>query len=206
MRTAQQLGTCSLIRSSDMEFVPEARGAATVAVPVSPERGSLYVSLCVARISAGTSWSPPESAGRENVAVVYEGRGTAAVGVEIRQVRRADAIFAPTGRVLQLTAGPESLTAYVWASVLAEGRRPGAAPVLFSSLWDETTRLRGFAGTGQVAAADKRATMNLVFWPGTGSGQMCLHCGIQQPGETFNVHLHPESDEAFFAFEGLGQM
>nr|WP_242687103.1 MULTISPECIES: cupin domain-containing protein [unclassified Actinopolyspora] len=26
-----------------------------------------------------------------------------------------------------------------------------------------------------------------------------------QPGQTFNVHVHPESEEAFIAFEGRGQ-
>ena len=48
--------------------------------------------------------------------------------------------------------------------------------------------------------------MNFLFWPGTGSARLCLHCGIQQPGQTFNVHQHPDSEEAFIAFEGEGQM
>jgi glyoxylate utilization-related uncharacterized protein len=58
----------------------------------------------------------------------------------------------------------------------------------------------------EVIPPEQRATMNFVFWPGTGSCQMCLHCGVQQPGETFSVHLHTHSDEAFIAFEGVGQM
>jgi quercetin dioxygenase-like cupin family protein len=44
-----------------------------------------------------------------------------------------------------------------------------------------------------------------VFWPGTGSARLCLHCGIHEPGHTFNIHQHPESEEAFIAFEGEGQ-
>ena len=206
MRTAQQLGACSVIRADEMEFVPEPDGSAAVATPVSPAVGSLYVTLQVARIAAGATWSPPDTATRENVALVYEGAGRFTVGDEGREVALADAAYAPTGSSLAITAGPGGLTAYVWGSDLAEGLAPSADPDLFSSLWNETTQLRGFAGTGQVDPTERRATMNFVFWPGTGSCQMCLHCGIQQPGETFSVHLHEEADEAFIAFEGVGQM
>lgn len=48
--------------------------------------------------------------------------------------------------------------------------------------------------------------MNFLFWPGTGSPQLCLHCGFMQPGEYFSVHIHPESEEAFIVFEGTGQL
>jgi mannose-6-phosphate isomerase-like protein (cupin superfamily) len=205
MRTSEQLGACSIIRAGELEFVPDDAGVA-VATPVSPSRGSLYVTLRVARVPAGASWSPPESEACENVAVVYDGRGGATVGSEGRELVKADAVYAPTGHALTLTGSTSGLTAYVWASTLLPGRSPSPTASWFSSLWNETTQLRGFAGTGQVDPSDLRATMNFVFWPGTGSCQACLHCGIQQPGETFNVHLHTEADEAFFAFEGVGQM
>ncbi|MCF6524776.1 cupin domain-containing protein [Streptomyces sp. JJ36] len=178
----------------------------TVATPVSPATGATHVTLHVVRIAAHESFTPEASAAEENTAVVFTGGGTAAAGAASRAVGRGDAVYAPTGRPLVLTADGGGMTAYVWRTPPAPGRTAGADPVLFSSLWDDTTQLTGFGGTGQVTPDADRATMNFVFWPGTGSAQLCLHCGIQQPGETFNVHLHPHSDEAFIAFEGTGQM
>jgi uncharacterized RmlC-like cupin family protein len=115
-------------------------------------------------------------------------------------------MYAPTGSATSMVAGSKGALLYVWRSMLLSGRRRSAAPKLFGSLWDSDTQLRGFKGIAQVDAANNLATMNFVFWPGTGCSQLCLHCGIQQPGETFNVHIHPESDEAFIAFEGVGQV
>lgn len=173
---------------------------------MSPALGSTWVTLHVVRVAPGESWSPQDTVAEENTAVFFAGAGRAEVGEQSREVARGDAAHAPTGRALRLTAGSDGLTAYVWRSPLQDGRTPGSDPELFSSLWNETTQLRGFAGTGQYTPGEKRATMNFVFWPGTGSCQLCLHCGIQQPGETFTPHLHTESDEAFISFEGLGQM
>ncbi|MDN3268916.1 cupin domain-containing protein [Streptomyces sp. MA15] len=204
---ATALGDARIITAAELEFRPVADPTArtTVATPVSPAAGATHVTLHVVRVAAGESFVPDDSAAEENTAVVFAGSGTADVGGDSRPVERGSAAYAPTGRALTLTAGAEGLTAYVWRTPLA-GAVNGADPTLHSSLWDETTQLRGFGGTGQVGAAERRATMNFVFWPGTGSSRLCLHCGIQQPGETFNVHLHPDSDEAFIAFEGVGQM
>ncbi|MFD0312427.1 cupin domain-containing protein [Streptomyces sp. NPDC127119] len=206
---ATALGDARIITAAEFEFRPVAgadpAARTTVATPVSPAAGATHVTLHVVRIAAGESYSPEHSAAEENTVVVFSGTGTAAVGELESPVERGSAAYAPTGRALTLTADGRGLTAYVWRTPLANAP-VGSEPVLHSSLWDETTQLRGFGGTGQVDAAERRATMNFVFWPGNGSSRLCLHCGIQQPGETFNVHLHPDSDEAFIAFEGVGQM
>jgi mannose-6-phosphate isomerase-like protein (cupin superfamily) len=48
--------------------------------------------------------------------------------------------------------------------------------------------------------------MNFLFWPGTGCARLSLHCGIQQPGQSFSVHMHPESEEMFIGVEGKGNV
>jgi mannose-6-phosphate isomerase-like protein (cupin superfamily) len=73
-------------------------------------------------------------------------------------------------------------------------------------LWNTETQLVAFAGTATSTPDGAAATMNFVFWPGTGSPRLSLHCGIQQPGQTFSIHVHPASEEAFIALEGKGQM
>ncbi|MEV5669402.1 cupin domain-containing protein [Streptomyces sp. NPDC052503] len=203
---ASPLGDARIVTAAEFEFTRIAGRRTTIATPVSPAAGATHVTLHVVRVAAGESFSPDGSVGEENTAVVFDGRGTATVGSRSHPVERTHAVYAPTGQALSLTADAEGLTVYVWRTPLTAGRRPGTDPEPFSTLWDETTQLRGFGGTGQIAPDSDRATMNFVFWPGNGSSQLCLHCGIQQPGQTFNVHLHPDSDEAFIAFEGIGQM
>ncbi|MFJ9539273.1 cupin domain-containing protein [Streptomyces sp. NPDC101225] len=207
--TTTALGDARIITAADFTFLPAAGADPTartrVATPVSPAAGATHVTLHVVRVAAGESYTPEHSATEENTVVVFSGTGAAAVGDDLHPVERGSAAYAPTGRTLTLSADGAGMTAYVWRTPLA-GAPVGGAPVLHSSLWDDTTQLRGFGGTGQIEAAERRATMNFVFWPGSGSSRLCLHCGIQQPGETFNVHLHPDSDEAFIAFEGVGQM
>jgi mannose-6-phosphate isomerase-like protein (cupin superfamily) len=122
-------------------------------------------------------------------------------------VSRAGALYCPTGSSAGVQAdGDEPVTLYIWQTTLDPEQSRSAQPQSFGTLWDDTTQLREFAGTGQVDPTDRRATMNFVLWPGTGSARLCLHCGIQQPGETFSVHLHRHSEDAFIAFEGEGQM
>ncbi|WP_327113560.1 cupin domain-containing protein [Streptomyces sp. NBC_01341] len=208
------LGDARIIASAAFDFAPLPGRRTMLATPVSPAAGATHVTLHVVRVAAGESFTPERSTEEENTVVVFSGLGTATVGSRSHGVARGHAVYAPTGQSLTLTAdaqvpaagGEGGLTAYVWRTPLAAGRRPGTDPEPFSSLWDETTQLRGFGGTGQITPDADRATMNFVFWPGNGSSQLCLHCGIQQPGQTFNVHLHPDSDEAFIAFEGIGQM
>ncbi|MBM7058589.1 cupin domain-containing protein [Streptomyces durocortorensis] len=204
--SAPSLGDARIISTADFVFTPLAGRLTEIATPVSPAVGSTHVTLHVVRIAPGETFSPESSADEENTAVVFDGRGTATVGSRSRSVERSHAAYAPTGQALSLTAVEDVLTVYIWRTPLTPGRLPGTDPEPFSTLWDETTQLRGFGGTGQISPDADRATMNFVFWPGNGSSQLCLHCGIQQPGQTFNVHLHPDSDEAFIAFEGIGQM
>lgn len=209
MQTSTFLGDARIITASELAFEPADQlpgTRTTLATPVSPAAGSTHVTLHVVRVAAGESFTPDASAHEENTAVVFAGSGTARVGTATRAVARGDAAYAPTGRPLTLGAGADGLTVYVWRTTRQEWEVPGSDPSAFSSLWDETTQLRGFGGADQSAAAADPATMNFVFWPGTGSCRLCLHCGIQQPGQTFSVHQHPHSDEAFIAFEGVGQM
>ncbi|MFI9645096.1 cupin domain-containing protein [Streptomyces sp. NPDC052040] len=203
MAVSEQVG--AIVRASELVFRPV--DGCSVATAVGPELGADIVRLDVVRVPAGGRWEPGGSADEENVVVVFAGSGEAGSGSCRAQVARADAVYAPTGDRYSLAAADtEGLTAYVWRTRLLPDRTHGAQQERFSNLWRTDTQLRGFGGTGQVAASDRTATMNFLFWPGTGTPQLCLHCGVMQPGEYFNVHVHPESEEAFIAFEGTGQM
>lgn len=193
----------AILRKSDFTFV--AHDGVAIATPVSPAQGSLWITLQYLELEPGVSYNPSVTA-EENVLLAFTGRGRVDLADRGVDLTPATAIFSPTGETFTLVAGPEGLAVYLWRAELEPGRRHGKLSKTSSTLWDDTTQLVGFAGTGQIPAAARPATMNFIFWPGTGSAQMCLHCGIQQPGETFNVHLHEKSDEAFIAFEGVGEM
>lgn len=177
-----------------------------MATAVGPSLGAEIIRLDVVEVPAGGVWRQPETDGEENVVVVFDGSGRASSGPEQRPVRRADSVYVPTGDRCALRADDEPLTAYVWRTALRPGRTPGSSPLRFNHLWNEETQLTGFPGTGHAEASERTAPMNFLCWPGTGSPQLCLHCGVMQPGEYFNVHVHPESEEAFIAFEGEGQL
>ncbi|MFF0461198.1 cupin domain-containing protein [Streptomyces mexicanus] len=205
MSTATATSQGAVLKAGDLDFRP--LDGCEVACAVGPHLGARIVRLDVVRVPAGGTWRPGDAAAEENVVVVFDGSGTAVSGTERQRVERADTVYAPTGDRYELAADDErGLTAYVWRTVLRPGRTPGSAPRRFSRLWHEETQLKGFTGTGQAEASAKTATMNFLFWPGTGSPQLCLHCGFMQPGEYFNVHVHPDSEEAFIAFEGEGQL
>ncbi|MER5968931.1 cupin domain-containing protein [Streptomyces sp. NPDC002055] len=195
----------TVVRAQDLVYRPV--GGCSVATAVGPGLGAGIVRLDVVDVPVGGHWEPADALEEENVVVVFAGGGHATSGTERAPVRRADTVYAPTGDGFSLAAdGTEGLTAYIWRTRLLPGRTPGSSPRRFSNLWAEETQLRGFSGTGQTSASDRTATMNFLFWPGTGTPQLCLHCGVMQPGEYFNVHVHPESEEAFIAFEGHGQL
>jgi mannose-6-phosphate isomerase-like protein (cupin superfamily) len=194
----------AIVRERDLLFVPE--GDYLRAAVVSPHIGAHLVRLDVLEIPAGRAWDVARS-DLEQILLVALGTATATIGGAQRRMPRASAVYCPTGASACLRAdrsGP--VRVYRWRHRLAAGSPVSARPHKFGYLFDDTTQLRGFAGTGQVDATDKRATMNFLFWPGSGSAALCLHCGIQQPGETFSVHLHRQSEDAFVAFEGSGQM
>jgi mannose-6-phosphate isomerase-like protein (cupin superfamily) len=173
---------------------------------VGPDDGATQVALEVVRVPPGGRWQP-DYRDEENTIVVFSGIGHAHVGDSAARLRTAVALYAPTGRGFEARAdrGGE-LILYAWRSLVPSAGRGGPQPRTMSSLWNTETQLVGFAGTGRSSPARPPATMSFIFWPGTGSRCLSLHCGIQQPGETFSIHAHPASEEAFIAFEGVGQM
>ncbi|MFF9672647.1 cupin domain-containing protein [Streptomyces eurythermus] len=195
----------AVIPAGTLTFTSAGQGV-TTATAVGAHLGARIVRLDVVRIAAGRTWALSRAAHEENVMVVFAGHGTAASGAHTREVTRGDAVYSPTGDTLGMTAAGTDVTVYLWRSRLLPGRRPGAAPARFSRLWNTDTQLTGFTGTGQAPASRRTAPMNFLFWPGTGSPQLCLHCGCMQAGEYFNVHVHPDSEEAFIVFEGTGQL
>lgn len=197
-------GIGRVIRKTDLAF--HAADGYERARAVGPHIGARLVELDVIRIEAGGAWSVARSR-TEQIVLVFAGTGTATIDGHSRAVSRSYAIYCPTGSGMQVQTEAESgIELYVWQSRLEPGSPTSDQPRRLGSLWDETTQLRQFAGTGQIAPTDRIATMNFVFWPGTGSARLCLHCGIQQPGETFSVHVHRHSEDAFTVFEGRGQM
>lgn len=194
----------AVLRRRDMRF--KRHENCRICRPVGPDSGATQVALEVVRVAPGCRWRP-DYRDEENTVVVFDGCGGARVGDDLAALRRAVALYAPTGRDLEAWAdrGGE-LILYVWRSLLPAGGPAGSAPRTVSSLWDTETQLVAFAGTGTSMPDGASATMNFVFWPGTGSPRLCLHCGIQQPGQTFSIHIHPAGEEAFIAVEGRGQM
>lgn len=202
MLTNEIQGT--IIRTADFVFSPFDWGR--VAEPVGPATGARQITLLVVEIAPEQVWRLGWALEEENVAVIFAGSGHGDITGRRTLVRRGSALYSPTGRTLELESGKDGLTAYVWRTRLTGTEPTSPAPRLDNDLWNEQTQLHGFSGADEVPTEDNTAVMNFLFWPGTGSPRLCLHCGIQQPGQTFNVHQHPNSEEAFIAFEGVGQM
>jgi quercetin dioxygenase-like cupin family protein len=201
---SRELVNGAVLRRREMHF--KRHGSCQVCRPVGPDNGATQVAVEVVRIPAGGQWSPGYR-DEENTVVVFAGTGGAHVGEDVTRLERAAAVYAPTGCDLEAWADRSGeMILYVWRSLISTNGIAGSAPRTVSSLWNAETQLVGFTGTGELPPSDRPATMNFVFWPGTGSPCLCLHCGIQQPGETFNVHIHEASEDAFIAFEGVGQM
>jgi Mannose-6-phosphate isomerase len=127
-------------------------------------------------------------------------------------LERTAVFYAPTGRDFSVKAGTGTLRIYLWVSPLPDEASFSPHPLLTTTLWNTTYTLTGFEGTAQEQAITMRdgnfqpARMQFLFWPGTGSPHLCLHCGVQEPGQTFGVHVHPVSEELFLAVEGKGQV
>lgn len=202
MLTDQIQGT--IARSSDFVFSPFDWGQ--IAEPIGPTMGARKVTVLVVEIAPHKVWQLGWALAEENVAVIFAGGGHGDVTAHRTAVQRGSALHSPTGSTLEFEAGADGLTAYVWRTRLDGGEPTGSAPRLDNDLWNDETQLHGFSGTGDTPAESDTAVMNFLFWPGTGSARLCLHCGIQRPGQTFNVHQHPVSEEAMIAFEGEGQM
>nr|WP_198151565.1 cupin domain-containing protein [Kibdelosporangium sp. MJ126-NF4]CTQ90391.1 hypothetical protein [Kibdelosporangium sp. MJ126-NF4] len=194
----------AIVRADDFVFYPLDWGR--IAEPVGPQMGARKVTLLVIEVAPEKVWRLGWALEEENVAVVHAGSGTGDVTGHRAELARGSALYSPTGRTLELAAGSEGMTAYVWRTRLEGGEPVGTSPRLTSALGNDEHQLNGFLGTGERSADETPALVNLVFWPGTGSARLCLHCGIHDPGKTFNIHQHPQSEEAFFAFEGEGQV
>lgn len=188
------------------EFVYSSFDWGRSATPVGPVIGAEKVRLDVVELLPLRSWHLEAAVAEENVVVVFAGSGEGDVAGQSHKVGRSSALHAPTGRTLGLHAGSEGLVAYVWRTRLAGDEQRVEQPRLSNELGNTETQLRGFSGTGEVDEDSNTAVMNFLFWPGTGSCRLCLHCGVMEPGQVFNVHVHPESEEAFIAFEGRGQL
>lgn len=202
----QQVQTSAgcVVRVADLEF--HDRGGGLVASAVGAAQGARMVALDVVRVPVGRRYVVNGSGVEENNAVVFAGAGAITVGAETRAVRRGSAVHAPTGSVLAAQAADEELTLYLWRGQPSQPHSEMTAAKRFGSLADDEVRLVGFTGYGGMDPGWEAATMNFVFWPGSGSTHLCLHCGVQRPGEAFAVHIHPDSEEAFIAFEGTGQL
>jgi quercetin dioxygenase-like cupin family protein len=200
-----QVGAGCVVRLADLTF--NDAGDGLVARAVGAAQGARMVALDVVRVPAGRRYVVDGSEAEENNAVVFAGAGAVKVGAQTRAVQRGSAAHAPAGSVLAAQAGDEEeLTLYVWRSSPATAQPPLPHAKRFGALADDEYQLVGFTGYGGVEPGWRAATMNFVFWPGSGSTHLCLHCGIQQPGEAFAVHIHPHSEEAFIVFEGGGQL
>ncbi|HEX2051352.1 MAG TPA: cupin domain-containing protein [Actinomycetota bacterium] len=195
----------AVVHRSQLDWT-EADGV-RVAHPVSRATGARHVDGRIVELAEGRAWRPDACDG-ETVAVVFSGRGKAWAGDTAVEVARASTLYAPAGVAYALEAGDEPLTVYLWDSARPSGAPASRSPRLFGNLFDDTTQLRGFrpGREHEPEPPEGLARMNFVVWPGTGSPHLCLHCGIQEPGQTFSVHSHPRSEELFIAFEGVGQM
>jgi mannose-6-phosphate isomerase-like protein (cupin superfamily) len=205
MAPQPERGRGSVHRYRDLVFRYDAD--CLVSRPVGPDTGARGVVLEVVRIPPGRRHDAAGSESEENNVVVFAGSGETRVASRIEKLTRGGALHARTGKRLVVDAtGDEELVLYVWRTRLPEGRPLGMNTKRVGSLWDDETQLVGFTGYGGVDPDWRLATMNVVFWPGSGSAYLCLHCGLLRPGEAFAVHLHPRSEEAVVVFEGTGQM
>ncbi|WP_170837608.1 cupin domain-containing protein [Actinopolyspora xinjiangensis] len=193
----------AILRHSDFDYraIPEG----SIAEPVGTHTGAEKIALNVVRMSPEEKWKLDRSASEENIVVVFDGSGEAETINGHHVLDRGAALYSPTGQPLELLSGKTGLHVYVWRSTLRGDEQRSENPRTFNRLDNDETQLKNFYGTEGMDPSEETAVMNFVFWPGTGSSRLCLHCGHMEPGQTFNVHVHPESEEAFMAFSGSGQ-
>jgi mannose-6-phosphate isomerase-like protein (cupin superfamily) len=195
------------------QFEMREQAGCRVAQPICRDTGATAITATVVEIPTGASWPPagvPHD--QETIGVIFAGRGTAWIGRHTARLERASTFYAPTGTPFHLHADGEStISLYLWQSTLPPRARRSSAPRLVNSLWNDETYVMGVSGPARMDSHDHSTAhlsaprMHLLFWPGSGSAQLCLHCGMQEPGQSFSVHAHPVSEEVFVAFEGCGQ-
>ncbi|MEC0232182.1 cupin domain-containing protein [Paenibacillus alba] len=190
------------------ELVWEDRGTYQLAKPVTEEQGAVHVTGLVVRLLPGGTWASCEKGtAQEIVAIIHSGSGSARVGGETQEVSAASTLYAPSGIDYAVYADKgETVTLYIWQSPLPEGAARASHPRVFNHLYNEETQLKAYKGNDPSQNVTNPANMNFLFWPGTGSAQLSLHCGIQEPGQSFAVHQHPSSSELFIGIEGAGEV
>lgn len=194
----------AVVKSKDLEW--RSAGSCRLAVPINTEMGSKNVRCLVVDIPKGAVWKSC-SMGRdsENVVVIFSGKGTAKSGEVSSEIERSSSIYVPTGCDYEISSS-EEIRAYVWQSSLPAGKSRNLYSKRFNHLYNSEILFTGFGGTGDIKTDSRKASMNFIFWPGSGSPHLCLHCGIQLPGEEFSVHHHDIAEELFIGFEGEGEV
>lgn len=185
---------------------------------IAPGFGSKTIAATRVDLAANCSWSPNNGAVSETVGVVFTGGGELKINAVSYLLQESSTFYAPTGLLPQLTAGATAgMAVYLWRALLPNDRKPSWNPQLVSNLWDNKTSCRLLAGEGDpldagmidLGESDSEsldpATMHFLHWPGTGTPMLCLHCGIQMPGQMFPIHRHRHSEELFIAFRGDGE-
>ncbi|RJX39871.1 cupin domain-containing protein [Paenibacillus pinisoli] len=203
---AKPLTSGAVIRWSELNW--EDRGELLVAIPVNEEKGAALVKGLVVRIKPGGTWSSCEKGkAQEVVGVIWRGKGSARVGEATSSLEASSALYAPSGTDYEVKADQgEEITLYIWQTELPAGSLAASKPRLFNHLYNDETQLKGFTGNDPSQTITNPANMNFLFWPGTGSARLSLHCGIQEPGQSFAVHQHPHSSELFIGVEGKGEI
>lgn len=203
MTAALELRIGSLLKTGELRF--DRDQDVEIAHAVGAHIGAEDIELRVVRLDPGATWNDREYTNAERVYLVFGGFGRFLEREETTEVVQGSAAYSASGSEMGIAASPHAgMTLYVWSTSapLARGR---GVPKSHGSLWDSEVQLTGFRGVSD-SADSSPARMNFVFWPGSGSPKLSLHCGIQESGQTFNVHVHPHSEEAFIVFEGRGQM
>lgn len=193
----------ALLKARELHF--ERSEGVETAHAVGAHIGAKDVDLRVVRLDAGLIWGDPEHTDTERVYLVFGGVGHVVANEQTTRLVQGSAVYAVAGSEISIIVSPHAgMTLYIW-STSAPASRGKSVPKTLGSLWDTEFQLEGFRGVSESADLSP-ARMNFVFWPGSGSPKLSLNCGIQESGQTFNAHIHPDSEEAFIVFEGIGQM
>jgi mannose-6-phosphate isomerase-like protein (cupin superfamily) len=190
------------------DFIWEDRNGCNMSKPIISGIDSLNITGIVVHIPSGEKWESCEIGySNEIIAVNHKGNGTAIVNGENSDFTKHSALYSPTGTHYSIAADKgEEIHLYIWQSKLSEVSKTSNNPVLFNDLYNNETVFEGFKGTDPTQINKNPANMNFLFWPGTGCAHLSLHCGIQEPGQNFGVHSHPDSEELFIGVDGIGQV
>lgn len=184
------------------------REGCMMAKPISAGETSENITCIVVNIPAGSTWKSCNiGKTREIIVVNHQGNGTCTVDVQEKDFREHDTLFSPTGTHYSVSADKgEDMRIFVWQSLATKTTKFSNNPRYFDNLYNDEIQLKGFQGNKKLGENANPANMNFLVWPGTGSGHLSLHCGIQENGQSFSVHSHEESEELFIGVEGSGEV